>query len=324
MRALLPGPYTLVLPNPARRYPWLNGASPETIGVRVPLLPERDAARARRGRRGRGDERERAGRAGGGEPRRGARRAMREGCGAEVDAGRLPGVASTVLDFTGEEPRVLREGAAPSAEALARVAALDDEAAVGETSTIDLGPDRGASQMAIAQETFEQLRTAGLAEIDPEIADAARPRARAPARPDRADRVRELHVAVRARGRRLDADEQVRRGLPGQALLRRLRGRRRDRGARARPREGALRRRARERAAACRRAGEHGRLLRGAPAGRQGARPLARPRRPPHARAQGQLLREALRVPPLRRLARDDDWSTTTRCSRRRRRCGRS
>ncbi|MBA2384041.1 MAG: Sua5/YciO/YrdC/YwlC family protein, partial [Actinobacteria bacterium] len=37
-RALLPGLYTLVLPNPARRYPWLNGGSPATIGVRVPAL----------------------------------------------------------------------------------------------------------------------------------------------------------------------------------------------------------------------------------------------------------------------------------------------
>ena len=27
---------------------------------------------------------------------------IREGCGAEVDAGRLPGIASTVLDFTGD------------------------------------------------------------------------------------------------------------------------------------------------------------------------------------------------------------------------------
>ena len=39
VRALLPGPYTLVLPNPARRYPWLNGESLETIGVRVAGLP---------------------------------------------------------------------------------------------------------------------------------------------------------------------------------------------------------------------------------------------------------------------------------------------
>src|SRR3990170_1667953 len=38
-RALLPGPYTLIFPNPARRYPWLTGTSPDTIGVRVPELP---------------------------------------------------------------------------------------------------------------------------------------------------------------------------------------------------------------------------------------------------------------------------------------------
>ena len=38
-RALLPGPLTLVLPNPAGRFPWLAGARPATIGVRVPELP---------------------------------------------------------------------------------------------------------------------------------------------------------------------------------------------------------------------------------------------------------------------------------------------
>ena len=38
VRALLPGPYTLVLPNPARRFPWLNGELPDAIGVRVPAL----------------------------------------------------------------------------------------------------------------------------------------------------------------------------------------------------------------------------------------------------------------------------------------------
>ena len=43
-RALLPGPYTLILPNPARRFPWLAGSRPETIGVRIPALtgPVRD------------------------------------------------------------------------------------------------------------------------------------------------------------------------------------------------------------------------------------------------------------------------------------------
>ena len=36
---------------------------------------------------------------------------------------RLPGIASTVLDFSGDEPVVLREGAAPADEALARALA---------------------------------------------------------------------------------------------------------------------------------------------------------------------------------------------------------
>ena len=62
--------------------------------------------------------------------------------------------------------------------------------------------------------------------------------------------------------------------LSRQALLRRLRGRRRDRAARDRPREVALRRRARERPAARRRADQHGRLHGGAQAGRHD--PVAR------------------------------------------------
>jgi len=40
-----------------------------------------------------------------------------------VDGGELPGTASTVIDFTGAEPRVIREGAAPSAEAIDRALA---------------------------------------------------------------------------------------------------------------------------------------------------------------------------------------------------------
>jgi tRNA A37 threonylcarbamoyladenosine synthetase subunit TsaC/SUA5/YrdC len=48
--------------------------------------------------------------------------ALRELVAAIVDAGPLPGTPSTVLDFTGPEPRVVREGAVPAAEALARAA----------------------------------------------------------------------------------------------------------------------------------------------------------------------------------------------------------
>ncbi len=120
-RALLPGPYTLVLPNPARRFRWLCGASPEAIGIRVPDLPP--DARAVVDRVG-AVAATSANRHGEPDP------ARIEDIPAEirsqavvVDAGELPGTPSTVLDLTGPEPAVLREGAGPAAEALARLAA---------------------------------------------------------------------------------------------------------------------------------------------------------------------------------------------------------
>ena len=121
-RALLPGPYTLVLANPARRFPWLNGESPETIGVRVPdldgvakeLLDSVGAVAATS-----------ANLPGGPDPRRVEDVPERLRAAAVVlDGGELPGTASTVIDFTGAEPRVLREGAAPSDEALRLVASV--------------------------------------------------------------------------------------------------------------------------------------------------------------------------------------------------------
>ena len=122
LRALLPGPYTLVLPNPARRYPWLTGDR-ETIGVRVPELPavtaevldEVGAVLATS-----------ANVHGGPDPKRLAEvpDEIRSACGVLVDAGELPGTPSTVLDLTGDEPRILREGAVPAAEALATVGSL--------------------------------------------------------------------------------------------------------------------------------------------------------------------------------------------------------
>jgi L-threonylcarbamoyladenylate synthase len=48
---------------------------------------------------------------------------IRSAVSALVDGGELPGTPSTVLDLTGDDPLVLREGAVPAAEALARVAA---------------------------------------------------------------------------------------------------------------------------------------------------------------------------------------------------------
>ncbi|HUJ91890.1 MAG TPA: L-threonylcarbamoyladenylate synthase [Gaiellaceae bacterium] len=121
-RALLPGPYTLILPNPARRYSWLTGRNPYAIGVRVPELPE-DAVHVL-GPVG-AVAATSANAPGGPDPRRIEEipAEILELAGAVVDAGELPGTPSTVLDFTHAEPRVVREGAAPSAEALARVEA---------------------------------------------------------------------------------------------------------------------------------------------------------------------------------------------------------
>jgi L-threonylcarbamoyladenylate synthase len=120
LRALLPGPYTLVVPNPARRYRWLTGSRPETIGVRVPVLPEESSWIV-----------ERVGAivatsanvAGGPDPRRleDVPEEIRSRVAVAVDGGDLPGVPSTVLDLTGDEPVVLREGTVAAGDALARV-----------------------------------------------------------------------------------------------------------------------------------------------------------------------------------------------------------
>jgi L-threonylcarbamoyladenylate synthase len=122
-RALLPGPYTLVLPNPARRFRWLTGTTPETIGVRVPDLPPVSRPVV-----------ERAGVVvatsanlhGGPDPARldNVPEEIRSGAAVTLDGGDLPGAPSTVIDLTTAEPVVLREGAVPAAVALARVAAV--------------------------------------------------------------------------------------------------------------------------------------------------------------------------------------------------------
>ena len=43
---------------------------------------------------------------------------------AIVDGGELPGTPSTVIDVTGSEPLVVREGAVPADEALRAVASV--------------------------------------------------------------------------------------------------------------------------------------------------------------------------------------------------------
>jgi L-threonylcarbamoyladenylate synthase len=120
VRALLPGGYTLVFANPGGRYPWL---ADDTIGVRVPRLPDSaaDAVRAVGAVMATS-----ANLHGGPDPRRldEVPEEIRTACGAVVDGGELPGVPSTLLDLTGPQPRVLREGAVSAREALARVRAV--------------------------------------------------------------------------------------------------------------------------------------------------------------------------------------------------------
>jgi len=117
---LFPGAYTLILPNPARAFPWLTGSRPDTIGVRVPeLRGEALAAIVEVG----GVAATSANVHGGDDPRRpeDIPEQVRAGSGGVLDGGELPGTPSTVIDFTGEEPRVLREGAAPSGDAIRRI-----------------------------------------------------------------------------------------------------------------------------------------------------------------------------------------------------------
>jgi tRNA threonylcarbamoyl adenosine modification protein (Sua5/YciO/YrdC/YwlC family) len=120
-RELLPGAYTLVFPNPALRYRWLTGSRPETIGVRVPAVDgygkqvlDRVGAVAATSANLHGQP-----------DARSVADIPQEILGrvAEVvDAGELPGMPSTVIDYTGERPVVLREGAGDVERALAVLA----------------------------------------------------------------------------------------------------------------------------------------------------------------------------------------------------------
>ncbi|HEY1358797.1 MAG TPA: Sua5/YciO/YrdC/YwlC family protein [Thermoleophilaceae bacterium] len=116
---LLPGPLTLVLPNPARRFPLACGPEPERVGLRVPdfrgeLAPlagmswpvlqssANPSGGADARRLGDVDER------------------IRLGVDLQLDGGELPGTPSTVVDLISYEAdrsyEVLREGAVPESE----------------------------------------------------------------------------------------------------------------------------------------------------------------------------------------------------------------
>ena len=125
VRTLLPGPFTLIVENPARRYAWLNPQRPDAIGLRVPavtgvpraVLEALGAVVATS-----------ANLPGGPDPRRLADVPPEIAAAVDVviEGGELPGLPSTVVDLTRPEPRVLREGAVTAADVLERLRGLTD------------------------------------------------------------------------------------------------------------------------------------------------------------------------------------------------------
>lgn len=116
LTALLPGPLTLILPNPERRYPLAcdpQGGAGGALGLRVPVLD--GPAKALR------DldmpvMQSSANLSGGSDPRSldAVPQRLREGADLALDGGELPGTASTVVDLTDYEQtgewRIVRDG----------------------------------------------------------------------------------------------------------------------------------------------------------------------------------------------------------------------
>jgi tRNA A37 threonylcarbamoyladenosine synthetase subunit TsaC/SUA5/YrdC len=113
------------VPNPGRRFPWLNEERPETLGVRVPDVagPGREILDALGALVATS-----ANLPGGLDPRTVADvpPELAAAAAAIVDGGELGGAPSTVVDLTGPEPAILREGALPAQTVLERLAVLTD------------------------------------------------------------------------------------------------------------------------------------------------------------------------------------------------------
>jgi L-threonylcarbamoyladenylate synthase len=122
IEALLPGPVTLLLPNPLARYPLACGPDPWTLGLRVPA-PGPLAAVARPVLQSS------ANRSGGTDPRTldELDPVLREGADLVVDGGPLPGTPSTIVDLRAYERdgawSVLRAGALTGDRVAAALAA---------------------------------------------------------------------------------------------------------------------------------------------------------------------------------------------------------
>jgi L-threonylcarbamoyladenylate synthase len=120
--ALLPGPVTLVVANPQHRYPLACRKDPERLGIRLiegPLggtsVPIFQTS---------------ANLSGGPAPAafEDIPSAIVDGVDLAIDGGRLTGKPSTVVDVTGDEPRILREGALPAAAVSSLLGSLSSDA----------------------------------------------------------------------------------------------------------------------------------------------------------------------------------------------------
>ena len=125
VQTLLPGPFTLILENPARRYAWLNPQRPDAIGVRIPAVT--GAARAVLEALG-AVVATSANLPGGVDPRRveDVPPEIAAAVDVVIEGGELPGTPAPGGDLPGREPRVLREGAVAAADVLERLRGLTD------------------------------------------------------------------------------------------------------------------------------------------------------------------------------------------------------
>jgi L-threonylcarbamoyladenylate synthase len=124
---LLPGALTLLLPNPAHRFPLACGPEPDRLGVRVPALsgelkplasvrwPVLQSS---------------ANPSGGADPRRleDVDERIRSGVDLQLDGGELPGTPSTVVDLTRFEAEGVHE--------VVRRGAVDPEAVAAALGTV--------------------------------------------------------------------------------------------------------------------------------------------------------------------------------------------
>ena len=111
--ALLPGGLTALLPNPERRFPLACGPDPDTLGLRLPDLPQLAGAPP--------VLQSSANLAAGPDARRlsDVPRSIRDGADLVLDGGELPGTPSTVVDLRDYEQAgtwsIVRLGAVPAA-----------------------------------------------------------------------------------------------------------------------------------------------------------------------------------------------------------------